>query len=99
MPQAERAGNEHAAVGGQDPAEVRVGLQGGDEAVEAEGDDAGADPDPALGAPARPARPARPPRSQRAAASTKSAIDLRTSMAWCSRRCTRRGPPCSASSI
>ena len=40
----EGAGDEDAAVGGEDAAEVRIGLQGGDEAVEAEGDDAGADP-------------------------------------------------------
>jgi hypothetical protein len=31
----ERAGDEDAAVGGEDPAEVRVWLKGGDEAVEA----------------------------------------------------------------
>jgi hypothetical protein len=41
------AGDEHAAIGGKDPAEVRIGLQGGDEAVEAESDDSGADEDPA----------------------------------------------------
>ncbi len=34
------AGDEHAAVGGQDPAEVGVGLKGGDESVGAESDDA-----------------------------------------------------------
>ena len=39
----EGAGDEDAAVGGQDPAEVRVGLAGGDETVGAEGGDAGAD--------------------------------------------------------
>ena len=37
---AERAGDEHAAVGGQDAAEVRLGLKGAGEAVGAEGDDA-----------------------------------------------------------
>ena len=46
-PPGERARHEHAAVGREDPAEVRVGLQGGDEAVEAQRDHAGADPQPA----------------------------------------------------
>src|SRR6202022_3115137 len=41
------SGDEDATVGGEDPAEGRVGLQGGDEAVDAERDDAGAHPDPA----------------------------------------------------
>ena len=43
----EGAGDEDAAVGGEDATEVGVGLQGGDEAVQAEGDNAGTDPDPA----------------------------------------------------
>src|SRR5690606_12254716 len=43
----QRSGDEHSAVGGEDTAEVRIGLQGGDETVDAEGNDAGADPDPA----------------------------------------------------
>jgi len=41
-------GNEYATVGGEDATEVGVGLQGGDEAVEAEADDASSDPDPAV---------------------------------------------------
>src|ERR1051326_3133279 len=41
------SGDEHAAVGGEDPAEMRVGLQGGDEPVESERHHSGADPDPA----------------------------------------------------
>src|SRR5205085_7468270 len=43
----EGAGDEHSAVGGEDAAELGVGLEGGDEAVGAEGDDSRADPDPA----------------------------------------------------
>src|SRR6266480_2508170 len=39
----EGAGDVDVAVGGQDPAEVGVGLEGGDEAVGAQGGDAGAD--------------------------------------------------------
>src|ERR1700741_5486566 len=41
-------GAEISAVGGEDAAEVGVGLQGGDQAVGAEGGDAGADPQQAL---------------------------------------------------
>jgi uncharacterized protein (TIGR03083 family) len=40
----ERPRHEHPAVRGEDAAEVRVGLERGDEAVQAEGDDAGGDP-------------------------------------------------------
>src|SRR5258707_15664974 len=43
----EGSGDEDAAVGGKDPAEVCVGLQRRDEAVDAERDDAGDHPDPA----------------------------------------------------
>src|SRR4051794_19942684 len=42
-----RADEENATGGGEDAPEVRVGLEGGDEAVEAERDDACAGPDPA----------------------------------------------------
>ena len=44
----EGAGDEDATVGGEDTAEVGIGLQGGNEAVEAEGDDPSADLRPAL---------------------------------------------------
>ena len=40
----------------EDPAEVGVRLEGGDEAVEAERDDPRTDPEPSRGARARPAR-------------------------------------------
>src|SRR5690606_17854220 len=43
----ERPGDEHPAVRGEDAAEVRVGLQRRDDAVEPERDDARADPQPA----------------------------------------------------
>jgi hypothetical protein len=39
----QRTGHEHPAVRGQDAAEVRVGLEGGDEPIEPEGQDAGTD--------------------------------------------------------
>jgi RNA polymerase sigma factor (sigma-70 family) len=42
----QRPGDEDPAVGREDAAEARVGLQGGDEAVEPEGDDPTADPEP-----------------------------------------------------
>src|SRR5690349_20802388 len=43
----QRAGDEDAAVSGEDPAEAGVGLEGGDKAVRAEGGDAGTDPEQA----------------------------------------------------
>src|SRR6059058_2027227 len=43
----DRAGHEDAAVRGEDAAEVGVGLEGGDEAVGAEGEDAARGPHPA----------------------------------------------------
>jgi hypothetical protein len=46
-PPEQRAGHEDTAVRGQDAAEVRVRLQGGHEAVQAEADHPRADPDPA----------------------------------------------------
>ena len=44
MPQASEPATKIAAVGGEDPAEVGVGLERGDEPVRAERDDAGGDP-------------------------------------------------------
>lgn len=44
----QRSGDEDAAVGSEDPPEVGVVLQGGDEAVDSECDDAGTDPGPSL---------------------------------------------------
>src|SRR5699024_7356392 len=43
----EGPGDEDASVGGEDAAEVRVRLERRDDPVEPEGEDAGADPDPA----------------------------------------------------
>lgn len=43
----DRAGHEDPTVGGRDAPEVSVGLEGGDEVVQAESDDTSADPWPA----------------------------------------------------
>jgi hypothetical protein len=48
MPQAIGPGHEDPAVRGEDAPEVVVRLAGGHHPVDAEGDDAEADPDPAL---------------------------------------------------
>lgn len=76
----DRSGDEDPAIGGEDAAEVVVVLPGRHHAVEAEGDDSGADPDPALCS-RMPCQTSQAPPISNRAARTNRATERATTMA------------------